>query len=309
MWLLLSIWLAVGIGVAWAVSQSRPSAGLPLAYFIQLSLIHVPGAVLYLDSDDTDSLAAAATKVGFEQTVIGVVAFLGGVVLARYVLDRHAAQHAGQRPRNPGPDKLVFVDSLARYYLWTGGAVYFAGGKLIGSIPSATALVSTLQSLILVGACLRIWVACKLRDQFKFWSTMALLPLLPLTTVVTSGFLGYGTAYAVVIATFLFARSNRKALYVLFAPVVFFAGLSLFVNYAAARNDIRQLVWFERVSLEDRLQRIAEVFQNFDWLDLSNPLHREAIDERLNQNSLVGVAVERLELGKRIMRTALQLAR
>src|SRR5262245_53917575 len=79
MLILLSIWLAVGIGLIWLVSQrSQGSAGLPLAYFIGLSIIHVPGAMLYLDADESNY-----TLVGFEQTIIGLVAFFFGVLLAR----------------------------------------------------------------------------------------------------------------------------------------------------------------------------------------------------------------------------------
>ena len=58
------------------------------------------------------------------------------------------------------------------------------------------------------------------------------------------------------------------------------------MNYMIARNEIRQLVWYQQAEIGDKLQRIADVFQNnFEWLDLSNERHREAIDDRLNQNS------------------------
>ena len=71
------------------------------------------------------------------------------------------------------------------------------------------------------------------------------------------------------------------------------------MNYMIARNEIRQLVWYQQAEIGDKLQRIADVFQNnFEWLDLSNERHREAIDNRLNQNLLVGAAVARLESGQ-----------
>src|SRR5262249_59057215 len=79
--ILLVIWFAVGIGLI--LSQGpRGSAGLPLAYFLGLSLIHVPGAMLYLDDNEISSMAAL-TKDGFEQTVIGLTAFLAGVLIAK----------------------------------------------------------------------------------------------------------------------------------------------------------------------------------------------------------------------------------
>src|SRR5262249_3138171 len=127
---------------------------------------------------------------------------------------------------------------------------------------------------------------------------MVLLPLLPLTTLTQGGFLGFGTTWAITAASFLFAQSKRKVAYVFAAPAVFFIGLSVFVNYMAARDDLRQLVWYEQASLGDRLQRVADVFVNFEWLDLSNSRHRQAIDRRLNQNFLVGAAAARLESGQ-----------
>ena len=65
----------------------------------------------------------------------------------------------------------------------------------------------------------------------------------------------------------------------------------------AARQEVRQLVWFQQASISDRLERVAGIFQNFQWLDFSNERHREAIDSRLNQNILVGAAVNRLDFG------------
>jgi hypothetical protein len=254
--------------------------------------------MLYLDDADIN-LSADMTRIGFEQTVIGMIAFLGGVMLVRYFFVESSITCAGQGSPKFSRQELDFAGSLARYYLWTAGVVYFGLGKLISAaIPSANSIMSSVGSLVIVGACLQLWLAENLRDRFKFWSALALLPVLPLTSVAYGGFIGFGTMWAIIIATFLFIRSNRKARYILLAPFVFFAALSLFVNYMAARNDIRRLVWYEQAGVEDRLRRIADVFVNFEWLDLSNPLHRGMIDGRLNQNFLVGVAVERLRSGE-----------
>ena len=164
-------------------------------------------------------------------------------------------------------------------------------------IPSITALLSALGSLIVVGACLRLWAAREERKPLKLWVMVAFLPLLPLVTVVQGGFIGYGTYWVLVILSFLFAQSNRRPVYVLVAPAFFFVGLSLFVNYAASRNEIRQLVWQQQAGISDRLQRIADVFRDFRWLDFSNPQHHRAIDLRLNQNFYVGAAIARLDSG------------
>lgn len=99
------------------------------------------------------------------------------------------------------------------------------------------------------------------------------------------------------IVSFLFAQSKRRLVYFLLAPAVFYGGLSVFVNYMAAREEFRQLVWHQQASIDDRLSRVADSFRNFEWLDLSNFRHRKAIDDRLNQNEFIGIAVERLETG------------
>ena len=56
-------------------------------------------------------------------------------------------------------------------------------------------------------------------------------------------------------------------------------------------------MWYQQASIGDRLSRVADSFRNFEWLDLSNFRHRKAIDDRLNQNEFIGIAVARLELG------------
>ena len=56
-------------------------------------------------------------------------------------------------------------------------------------------------------------------------------------------------------------------------------------------------MWYQQASIGDRLSRITDSFRDFEWLDLSNFRHREAIDDRLNQNEFIGMAVARLELG------------
>ena len=76
---LILIWVAVGIALI-LLSRSS-SAGLPLAYFFGMSLIHVPGALIHLDDQERNW-----TLLGFEQTVIGTVAFLVGVILVKLIV-------------------------------------------------------------------------------------------------------------------------------------------------------------------------------------------------------------------------------
>src|SRR5262249_4457020 len=147
----------------------------------------VPGALLYLDADESNY-----TRIGFEQTIIGMVAFLGGVMIARFVFVAVPEQQAAAgRPQSFTSQSLAALDRLALIYIGVGGLAYFVGLRLVASIPSGTAIVGPLGSLIIVGACVRFWVARESRNRLKFWSTTALLPLLPLATLVLGGFIGF----------------------------------------------------------------------------------------------------------------------
>lgn len=293
---LLLIWLAVGVGLLWLVARRRgASAGLPLAYYLGLSLIHIPGAMLYLDHENS-GLIAAWTRLGFEQTVIGMVAFLGGVMIATMAwpvmkADVSASNSGFTQPKDRALGRLSAI------YLAIGAIAYFAVLPLVSNIPSAGAIISAFGSLLIVGICLRLWHANASKSTLRFWLTMALIPALPLATMIQGGFIGFGTYWAIAVVTFMFAQSARKVLYLLAAPVVVFAGISLFVTYMAARTEFRQLVWYEQADFGARVERVADIFRKFEWLDTSNFLHRKAIDDRLNQNFLVGASVERLEAG------------
>src|SRR5579863_2130988 len=86
---LLAIWLGIGIVIMLLGARpGRPSAGMPFAYFLELSLIHTPGAAAFLGAARWDSLAQY-TYMGFRQTIIGLLAFLTGVLVIRAFVPPH----------------------------------------------------------------------------------------------------------------------------------------------------------------------------------------------------------------------------
>jgi hypothetical protein len=292
MLILVLIWLVVAVGLT--LMCRRSSVGLPLAYFVGLSLIHVPGAIVNLDAQE-----GSWTRLGFEQTIIGMVAFVIAVMVVRCVVFSPPPDYRdATQSKDLTSNYLAALDRLSLLYFIFGAVACFVLLPILGRVATLTAVISSMGSLIIVGACLRLWVAKVSQNRRKFWSTFALLPFFPFFTVVQGGFLGLGTNMALTIASFQFAQSKQHLRYYFFAPIVVFVGLSVFVNYMAIRNDIRQMVWYHKIDLADRIELTAELFtRNFAWLDLSDFRHRLAINSRLNQNGLVGAAMTRLDSG------------
>ena len=82
--------------VAFAIGRPGKGGALTLAYFLGLSLIHVPGVLPFLASD-VGLGDLEMTQIGFEMTILGMAAFVAGAVLARRIDRRRAAARARRR--------------------------------------------------------------------------------------------------------------------------------------------------------------------------------------------------------------------
>jgi hypothetical protein len=277
--------------VAFAVGRPGEGGALTVAYFLGLSLIHVPGVLPFLGSgsglDDRD-----ATEIGFQITILGMAAFVTGAVLARRRAWRRAAA-ARAAPRW----RAQAFEQLGWRALTLGVVAYFVLVPLSFRVSSLTSVVSPLGTLLIIGLWLTLYGAAVTADSRRTMATLALLPLLPLATLATGGFLGYGVYWVVSIVTFLFVITERRTWFYLSAPLVIYFGLSLFVTYMGQRGEIRELEWQEHAGLRDRLDRISRIATDFELLDLASPTQVEALDGRLNQNWLVGAAVDYHESG------------
>jgi hypothetical protein len=116
--------------------------------------------------------------------------------------------------------------------------------------------------------------------------------MMPLVTIITQGFMGFGAEAALVVFAFVGSFFERKKTLIV-AVFACYIGLSLYVTYMRDRNDIRAVVWGGQ-SFEDRFDQIRETFGTFEWFDPHNSAHLERIDERMNQDLLIGTAVARL---------------
>jgi hypothetical protein len=280
----LLIWGALLVGLVFLVVDKRRRTGaLTLAYFLDLSLGHVPGVLAYLDPNFLDE--GTATKIGFNATLIGMSAFIVGAMAARILPRRTMSAKAYQQTASP--------QIFSRYgwrVLTVGITSFFVILPASALVPSLTAISSAMGALLILGLWFLLYAAVTAKNG-QWTLIFAMLPLLPLATLVTGGFIGYGTVWALGVVAFYFCIARRRVWFYLLTPPAVFIGLSLFVTYASQRDEIRDVIWYQNSGIIQRLEQVSKLVTDFQFLDLSNPSHLFALDDRLNQNYIVGEGI------------------
>ncbi len=291
-WLVLwGIVSAVTLAVQW--SRRTPSVGLPLAYLLSLSMIHLLGGVIYAlpwyepQGDYLLQAGASATQVatGFVTSAYGVLGFgLGSIFLAPWmvrVVKPDWLREIPQRPALRLPARLLQI----------GLFFFLVVTPLARVIPGLQAISAAGLYLFVAAICLSCWQAWHQRDgkQFILWLAMACS--LPLVTIVTIGFISYGAAATLVVLIFVSSFYRPRWQTITAACLVVILGLSIYVTYMRDRGEIRRIVWGGE-SFSSRYEIMLATFRNFETIDLKNQDHLELIDTRINQNGIVGQAVE-----------------
>jgi hypothetical protein len=282
-----------GIFAALLTLAIRPpgrGGALVLAYFLALSLIHVPGVLASLGSSaglaDPDG-----TRLGFEVTLAGMAAFVTGAVAARLTGQTRPAAI------RQFPEAGTGFGNLGWRALAIGAGSYLLLSSVFGRLASATAIVSSFANLLILGFWMLLYRTGSPAAERRRLVAFGLLPLLPLTTLLAGGFLAYGIHWVLGILAFCYAEARRRLWILFISPLLLFLGLSLFVTYMEQREAIRDVVWYEQAGFFVRLAQVSRIITEFRLLDLSSDAHLAAIDDRLNQNALVGAAVARHQAG------------
>jgi len=119
---------------------------------------------------------------------------------------------------------------------------------------------------------------------------------LPLLTIVSQGFIGYGMAAATAVLAFI-ANFYRPRWRVLVGGLLLgYVGVCLYVTYMRDRTEIRDVVWTGQPVLA-RVERVWITLSSIETFDLHNYDHLVRIDDRLNQNLLLGAAVKYMDSG------------
>jgi hypothetical protein len=299
----LIIWLVTWVVICVVIvrsqwSQRIPSAGLPTAYLLILSMIHFMGGLIYsfpwYHPENAYLLQSRVNytqvSLGFIETVYGVIGFgIGCIFLSPWLLTIWKPQWLNQTPQRPD---LKLPNTLLK----TGLIFIIVVTPTIGRIPGFQGFSVAGIYVLLVGLCLACWREWCQGNSRGFLAWIAISCCLPIVTMITLGFIGYGATAVAIILVFVSSFYRPQWQTVIIACLVFVLGLSIFVTYIRDRNEIRATVWGAQ-SLESRYERLINTFSNFEIIDIYNQEHLEAIDVRLNQNGLVGKSVEYIQSG------------
>jgi hypothetical protein len=191
-----------------------------------------------------------------------------------------------------GAGPAVAVPSSLRNGLLILGMLFFVAKRLGALAPGLQAIIAGGQQLMVVAVVLNIWEAARRKENKKvaFWVVFSFI--FPVQTIVNDGFLSFGMLAMVpvlIFATTCIGKRNYFRVGV-FSVIGLYLGLSLFVNYFRDRNQIRAAVWGGD-SFTNRVERLAQTFENFELFSIHKPAHLDSLSGRLNQTWIVGAGV------------------
>jgi hypothetical protein len=224
---------------------------------------------------------------GLVITIIGVIGFVIGV----FVIDS-LRQPAGGRPI-----RLAIRDSGEEHTLLILGTMFFVIVYPIASrLPSGASLSTAGAYMVISGICL-LFLKAKLEHRVMKWGQFfGASVVIPMATLMAWGFLGQAITALIVVTAFViqFWRPQRRWVLALI-PLLWLA-LSFYVTYMEARKSIRDVVW-SNSGYATRVEHIVREFSDFKFFDPTDIADLHWIDMRLNQNVLVGQAVEYMGAG------------
>lgn len=299
--LLYSLWIGLIVAVGKMCVRSG-SVGLPLAYLIAMSFMHV-GAVTYAHPGYSHERHDAHWYLGSMNFTSEVVlqgtfaSFLSvvGLAIGCFIINitNRPARVAPPTGRSAAGAVRGADDSLLLMLL-AMAALSFVLTAFLPPIPSIQSLINAGRNMAIVGVCLGLWLAISRADRPRFFRWIALAALVPAAYLIFWGFLSYGFMAVAVVIAFWVSMPRRKRRSRWFLPVFFAVGvyllLSIFVSYMEVRDGLRDVLWSETGFRE----RIAAILTAASAMTLLNPLNFAQLDWlniRLNQNIYIGKAI------------------
>jgi len=302
----LGVWLAAVfliVFVRW--KRKVAGSGLVFAYLLNLASIHWIAALIH-------SLPWYSARMlpiwfpgfhrgwvvdGFKLSSYGVVGFACGALLVAPILGHILFGHGEKKFPTHFSDPR-----LPRAYILTGLLGFFVIWPLLKKIPTVSTLASSSLNIVAVGISLALWRAWQEKRRRKFQKLLLIgLPSLPLVTLITQGFVSFGTVAATAVIAFMAGFYRPRWKLVVMAILAGYLGLSFYVTYMRDRNEIREIIW----GGEPVAKRVERLFSSVNTIEGFNPRdegHLWQIDKRLNQNLFVGASVERLSRNREYAR-------
>jgi hypothetical protein len=168
-------------------------------------------------------------------------------------------------------------------------------GLLAQIIPGAGAVLGAGLGLVASACCLMWWTYYRSGRPADAWVRCSWIVLLPMLIVVLAGFLGLAVNILITFGAFIVVYYHPRIASLAGAVVASFVGLSLYSAYMAARTDIREVVWGGK-GFDERLNVTSTTLQRqWAWANFGEQRQLEFIEDRLNQNTLVGAARIQME--------------
>jgi hypothetical protein len=281
------LWLAVlGILVVHSWRGRQYGVGLMFSYCFQMWLLYWLGAFIHaLPWSDLPN--AELVRLGFQQATYGLLGFAAGYFLSVSWLRRRAVRNSGKLHYEPNR-------KLPTAYVIAGIISFYVLVPLIGRLPSLNALSAVGCQLIIVGMCLACWQSWLTGGVTQLFIRLLSCLALPAVTVVTLGFLGYGAIAFITVCLFIAQFFRPRWVLIAISVIMAYGGLSFYAAYIHARNDLRTVVWGGE-AYTNRVTSFWTIITDVEPFSLYNPEHLESVDNRINQNWLVGGAVANLE--------------
>jgi hypothetical protein len=258
--------------------------GLVVAFVVSLTSLHWLAAVLYVMPWYADGVDRDVVGAGLRMSWLGLIGFGIGVVVASRVLERFR----GEQDAEP----VEAEANTGLWYLVVGVALYALLFLGIRRVASVGGLAAAGANAAIFGLCVLIWYAPRARRFY--W--IALAGLLPLITILTQGYLSYGIAALVMVVAFVAEWHRPRWTLVALGLVLGYVAMSFYVTYMRDRRDIREAVW-NGATASERLSLVANTLTSIEPFDPFDGAHLARVDDRLNQNYLVGRAVEWIGAG------------
>jgi len=248
------------------------------------------------------------TLKGFHVATYGVISFcIGNVILAPYFmrlfnirLSNYSITQLPNFPNNNYPmtqllnhAKNRIHSNLPKLYLVIGIISYFLMFSIVGRLPTLNALVSVGQQLILIGIFLACWKAWSKKNNKKLFVYLILSLSFPFITIIHQGFFGAGMSMTMMIYLFTlkFFRPRWKAVTAFL--LLIYLGLTFYQSYMRDRKELRDTIWGGAPIIE-RVEELGTTLSNAEWFNPFDVEQLKRVDDRMNQNFLVGKAVDYL---------------